>query len=252
MKDFGIKDSGNLTKKRKNKKLQEEAVKKIKETKRVEPEDYLKVSQDKQSLKEVEPELAIAKEENHLGVPNSFYELTIDEQSMLMLYLSNDFISPLTGKRTGMNILESYIATHLDESEVEKIWELTYDGDGNVTGIKKIKNSRKFAQIKADAMNAFHKNPKLLEAWNDMSKMALGADPKQMLENAILQDALYSEKYQDKNANRRFALDIFNIGNENEGGQTLNIFLEGGGKELAEIHKDDEFVTTEDDLDVDD
>lgn len=251
MKDFGIKDSGNLTKKRKNKKLQEEAVQRVKEKDKVEPEDYMHVAQDKKSLSEVEPQMAKAKEENHLGVPHSFYELTIDEQSMLMLYLSSDFISPLTGKRTHMNILESYIATHLDEDDVNKIWEVIKDENGDIQSIKKIKSSRKYAQLKADAMSAFHQNPKLMETWNDMVTMTFGADPQSMVKNAILKDALYSEKASDKNANRRMALDIFNIGGDNEGGQTLNIFMQGGGKELAKLHEADDFITTADDLDVD-
>ena len=253
MKEFELKDADNVIKPRANKKLQDEAVERIKETKHVTASDYVSVVNPKKKnnrVKEVEPELVKAKEENHLGVPNSFYNLDVQEQTMLMLYLSPDFINPLTGNRTHMNVLESYVATYLDEKEIEDIWEVVQKKDKRY--VTQVKSPKKYAQLKKNAVEAFS-NPVLKETWNDMVRMTFGANPEDMLKNAILQDALYAEKSSDKNANRKMALDIFKV-SEKEQNNTLNVFVQGGGKEMADVLRQagDEYVTTEDDLEVND
>jgi len=45
------------------------------------------------------------------------------------------------------------------------------------------------------------------------------------------------------------AIDILNLGQDKQG-QSINIFLDGGGKELAEVYKDDDYIVTMDDLEL--
>lgn len=251
MKDFELKDADNIVKKRSNKKLQEEAVKRIKETGHVSASDYLQVTNPKKktnAIKDVEPELVKAKEENHLGVPSTFYELTPQEQSMLMFYLSSDFIHPVTNKRTHMNILQSYIAAYVSDDEIEKTWEIKEDKEGNRT-LGKVKNSKKYTELNTSAIQRFNQNPVMMEAWNDLVRLTFGANPEDMIKTAIMKDALYAENQADKNANRRMAIDILGISDERNQ-QSINIFLDGGGKELAEVYSDDDYIVTMDDLDV--
>ena len=251
MKDFELKDADNIVKKRSNKKLQEEAVKRIKETGQVSASDYLQVTNPKKktnAIKDVEPELVKAKEENHLGVPSTFYELTPQEQSMLMFYLSSDFVHPVTNKRTHMNVLQSYIAAYVDDDEIGKTWEIKEDKQGNRT-LGKVKNARKYAELNTLAIQRFNQNPVMMEAWNDLVRLTFGANPEDMIRNAIMKDALYAENQADKNANRRMAIDILGLG-EDKSNQSINIFLDGGGKELAEVYSDDDYIVTMDDLEA--
>lgn len=251
MKDFELKDADNIVKKRSNKKLQEEAVKRIKETGHVSASDYLQVTNPKKktnAIKDVEPELVKAKEENHLGVPSTFYELTPQEQSMLMFYLSSDFIHPLTNKRTHMNILQSYLAAYVSDDDIEKTWEIKEDKEGN-RALGKVKNSKKYTELNTSAIQRFNQNPVMMEAWNDLVRLTFGANPEDMIKTAIMKDALYAENQADKNANRRMAIDILGIADERNQ-QSINIFLDGGGKELAEVYSDDDYIVTMDDLDV--
>ena len=251
MKDFELKDADNIVKKRSNKKLQQEAVERIKETGHVSASDYLQVTNPKKktnSVKEVEPQLAKAKEENHLGVPSTFYQLTPQEQSMLMFYLSSDFVHPVTNKRTHMNILQSYIAAYVEDDEIGKVWELKEDEHGN-RKLGRIKNAKKYAELQTLAIQRFNQNPVMMEAWNDLIRLTFGANPEDMIRNAIMTDAIYAENAADKNANRRMAIDILSLGQDKQN-QSINIFLDGGGKELAEVYKNDDYIVTIDDLDV--
>jgi uncharacterized protein YqeY len=251
MKDFELKDADNIVKKRSNKKLQQEAVERIKETGHVSASDYLQVTNPKKknnSIKEVEPQLVKAKEENHLGVPSTFYLLTPQEQSMLMFYLSSDFVHPVTNKRTHMNILQSYIAAYVEDDEIGKVWELKEDEHGN-RKLGRIKNAKKYAELQTLAIQRFNQNPVMMEAWNDLIRLTFGANPEDMIRNAIMTDAIYAENAADKNANRRMAIDILSLGQDKQN-QSINIFLDGGGKELAEVYKNDDYIVTIDDLDV--
>ena len=252
IKDFELKDAGNIVKKRSNKKLQEEAVKRIKDTGNVTPSDYLQVTNPKKKsnlVKEVEPELVKAKEENQLGVPSTFYKLTPQEQSMLMFYLSSDFVHPITNKRTHMNVLQSYIASYVDDDEISKIWEVIETPNGE-TKLGKIKNYKKHTELQAHAIQRFNQNPLMIETWNDLVRMSFGAEPAQMIKTAIMKDALYSEETHDRNANRKMAIEILGMKEETQN-QSVNIFLDGGGKELAQVFSNDEYVVTMDDLEVD-
>lgn len=247
MKEFSLKDADNVVKKRSNKKLTENKIAKIKETGEVTASDYLEVMQPKKQkdyIGEVEPELAKARNENQLGVPSSFFDLTIKEQSMLMFYLSPDFVHPITNKRTHMNILHSYITAYLDDDEIGKVWEITKSGK-----IGKIKNYKKYAEVQAKAIEVFNKNPMITEAWNDLVKMTFGAEPETLIKNAILHDALHAEAPADKNANRKMALEI--LGVNREASNTVNVFLDGGGRELVEVlDSKDNMITTESDLEI--
>lgn len=256
MKDFKLKDAEHVVKPRSNKKLVDETVAKIKETGEVSPKDYIEVTQSNKKqnrIKDVEPQLIKAKNEGSLGVPGSFFDLSIQEQSMLMFYLSSDFVNPITDKKTHMNIVQSYVTAYLTEDEIKQIWKLQEitDGDGNVYATKlRVKNTKKYAEMQANALAKFNQNAKIQEVWQDLVRLSFGADPGDMIRNAILQDALFSEDKTDKNANRRMAVDILGLGKENQG-NTLNVFLDGGGKELAQALGKDDYVVVEDDLKID-
>lgn len=261
MKDFKLRGSDNIIKKRANKQLIDDDLKHIKETGEVTPKEYLSVTKPKKkgdNISKVDVEMQKAKDENQLGVPDSFYELNAEEQAMLMFYLSSDFVHPVTCKHTHMNVLQSYITAFLDEDDIFSIWEkkIKKNEDGEevlVTG--KVKNYKKFANVKLEAMGMFKKNPNMQKAWTDMVKMSFGEDPKEMVRNAILTDSLYSEDNTDKNQNRKMAVDILGLKEDKEADVSINLFTDGGGKELVRATKGltgDEFTTDEDDLEIGD
>ena len=241
IRDFGLKESGNIVKKRGNKKLAMEAAESIKAKGVVGAEDYVKVIKDEGSVRSVEKELGEMKENNALGVPNSFYELTVPEQGMMMFFLSRDFVHPLTRKRTHMNVTQSYIASHLNEDEIFSIWEkIEMTGEeGEPIGeayTGKVKNYKKLHELEAKALSVFSMNSKMGEVWRSLSAMTFGVNPEDLLKTAILQDALHSNDYRDKNANRKMALEMLGIGKDKESeAARINVFTEGGGKELAEV-----------------
>lgn len=260
IKEFNVKQGGRLSgAPKENKKLVDEAIKRVKETKHVTEDDYLLISNAKRE-KEVEVELVQAKKENALGVPNTFYELTLPEQSMLMFYLSNDFIHPMTGKRTHMNMLMSYITAYVSDEEVKKVFKerVVYDDAGNVLDVvyDKVKNYKKYNEWKIEALKAFNQNTQIKKAWNGLVEMTFGIEPQELLKAVILQDALTAETAGDRNANRKMMIDMLGIGKEYEQhGNQFNVFLQGGGSELASTIKqvtEDDYIVTEDDLSVDD
>lgn len=261
MKDFKLRGSDNIIKKRANKKLIDKDLEDIKETGEVTPKKYLSVTNPKKkgdNISKVEPEMQKAKDENQLGVPDSFYELNAQEQAMLMFYLSSDFVHPVTGKHTHMNVLQSYITVFLDEDDIFSIWEesIKKDEDGKErTVIGKVKNYQKLAQVKLEAMQMFNRNPNMKKAWTDMVKMSFGEDPKELVRNAIITDSLYSEDTTDKNQNRKMAVDILGLKEDKENEVNVNLFTEGGGRELVKATKEltnDDFTADDDDLEIGD
>ena len=255
MKDFKLKEAEHVVSPRANKKLVDRTVTKIKETGDITPKEYIEVIQPNKKgnrIKDVEAELVEAKQTNSLGVPPTFFDLSLQEQAMLMFYLSSDFEHPLTHKKTHMNILHSYISAYLSDTEIKSIWEIIElrNEHGDIMGYKsKVKNSKKYAEVQSRALIKFNENPKITEVWNDLVKMTLGAEPADLLRNAIIQDALYAEQYQDKNANRKLAVDILGMGGE-KAGASVNVFLDGGGKELVEALSGDKYVVKKEDLEV--
>lgn len=265
MKDFKLRGTEHLTKSRVNRKLQEEEIKRVKETGSVDEKSYLAITNPKKKsdyVKDTEIELSKAKEENSLGVPNSFYDLNKQEQSMLMFFLSSDFVHPILNKRTHMNMLYSYIAAFIDDKELSQIFEIEYskvqgenEGETKVepTGIKRVKNYRKHSEVEMKATAMFNSNPAMKEAWNDLIEMSFGADPAVMIKNAILKDAIEGENYQDKNANRKMAISMLGLDKqESETGNTVNVFVDGGGQEFLKSLQqgtNDPTLTTAEDLD---
>lgn len=251
---------GKMVKPVKNKKLTKEVIDKVKETNTMTKEDYVQIASNN-AIKEVEPQALKMKEENALGVPHSFYDLSIENQNMIMFYLDPDFYNEDILEKTHMNVLASYVTAYLDEKEIEKIWDIrkvpVKDDKGNVLGWdfeKKIKNYKKYNETKVKALETFHKNPKIHETWQGLIKLHFGVNPKDLLQNAILQDALHAQNYQDKNANRKMAMDMFGMGKETNNGIQINVYEDGGGKNLAHAIKnftEDDYVVTDDDLDVD-
>ena len=259
IKEFNVTQGGRMTgKEKKNKELVEEAIKRVKETKEVSDDDYLTITQAGKE-KEVQFEMAKAKEENALGVPNSFYELTLPEQSMLMYYLSNDFYHPLLGVRTHMNMLVSYITAYIPDEEVKKVYKKReiYNENGDLVDIRydKIKNYTKYNQWKVESLKAFNQNPQIKKAWNELVEITFGIEPRELLKAVILQDALTADTAGDRNANRKMMIDMLGIGKEHDTAPQFNVFMQGGGSELASTIKqftEDDYIVTEDDLSVDD
>ena len=167
---------------------------------------------------------------------------------MLMFYLSSDFVHPVLQKRTHMNILYSYVTAYLDDDELKKIW--TFEVMEDMSLKLRVKNSKKYAEVQSKALETFNRNPLIVEVWNDLVRMSFGADPESLIKNAIIKDALYSDNNADKNSNRRMAIDILAM-NKESGNNTLNVFLDGGGKELTEALSRDDFIVVENDLEVD-
>ena len=260
IKEFDIKQGGRLDgTPKENKTLVDEAIKRVKETKHVTEDDYLLITKSKRES-EVQPELVKAKEENALGVPNSFYELTLPEQSMLMYYLSNDFCHPLIGKRTHMDMLISYITAYISDDEVKKVFKERVIRDENGVILDrvydKVKNYKKYNEWKVEALRHFNTSPQIKKAWNHLVEMTFGMEPQELLKAVILQDALTAPTAGDRNANRKMMIDMLGIGKEYEQqGNQFNVFLQGGGSELASTIKNvtgDDYIVTEDDLSVDD
>jgi len=259
MKDFKLRGTEHLVKKRSNKKLTEQQLKKVEDSGEVDEKSYLTITQPKKKknhVKEYETKLSKAKNENHLGVPQSFYKLSAPEQAFLMYYLSSDFVHPITMKHTHMNLLQSYITVFCDEDDIFSIWEKEYveDDNGNKHPvIGKVKNYNKRAEIEQRAMEMFHQNPDISRTWADMIEMSFGAEPEKLVKNAILKDALFAEKSSERNANRNLAVKVLNLDKQADDSGTVNVFIEGGGKELLNAiskNANDDGIVTEEDLEV--
>ncbi len=252
MKDFKLSGAEEVVRKRTNKKLADDTVERVRSTKRVTAKDYMTLAQPKKKkdrLGEVEVEVAKMKRENMLGVPSAFYELDKQEQGMLMFYLSSDFVHPLTRRHTHMNVVQSYVAAYLDDDEVFGIWEKVGDKEtGFYAG--KVKNYKKYNALQIAAAERFNAKPMMKEAWEQMMQMSFGMNPEDLLKSAIMSDALYGNDYRDKNANRKMAIDILGLNKDTDIGG-VNVFLDGGGKELVDVVAaltKDKTLVTQDDL----
>lgn len=264
MKDFSLKGAEKKVSGKVNKKILDETVKEIKDNKQVTEKDYVTLispkgkSQDRdKALRQVQPELATAKRENLFAVPSKFYDLTPVEQSMLMFYTSSDFVNPVTNKRTHMDVLQSYITACVEEDDLFKVFDkVEKDVNGVVNYVTgKVISPRRYATMKQKALETWNANPDLREVFSDMVAVEFGADPETMLKNAILTDALYAKEYQDKNQNRKMALDILGVGKQkDEDRNHVDIYVGGGGSKLVEMVVNitgDKYGVTDDDFVVD-
>jgi hypothetical protein len=232
--DFKLKGTEDMIASKPKRSSAKKRVEGIKGKEKIDAVDYVAVLNPKgkkDNVDEVAEEMAVAVANNHLGLPKTFYELTREEQTMAMFYFSSDFIHPMFGKRTHMNPLMAYVTAYLDEDDIRKVWKVVEGEDGEAF-VKGVKNYAKYGELELKAIKAFNDNPSMRDTLTDMMVMAMGAKPEEKLKLAIFSDALHSDNYNDRNANRRMLIDILGIKKDQQPQQQVNLYFESGGNKL--------------------
>ena len=174
------------------------------------------------------------------SLPNSLSEKGIVAVRTFLNFMDNDMISEYTGKKTYLNVEESYIMSgvyndeHLDTvykvvvKEVVEIDRKTDEErivyDNHYTVIDK----REDLRIRTEALRYWADNA-LENHFAEMLEVKRGRIPFQdLLKFAIETDALKEGDVQ----NRKMAIDIHGMKNKNNK-QTINVYVDGGGNRLA-------------------
>lgn len=156
-------------------------------------------------------------------------------------YMDNEMVSEFTGKKTYLNVEESYLSSgvysdeHLKEVyEVEVIESIDVNpktGDSRViyTNKYKVLNKREDLRLKAEALRFWQEN-NLSNHFSEMLDLKRGGVPfEELLKATIQTDALKEGDVQ----NRKMAMDIHGMKNKNNK-QTINVYVEGGGKKMVQ------------------
>jgi hypothetical protein len=168
------------------------------------------------------------------GLPVSFTELDEIAARTLINFLNNT-INPYTNKSTFGNITESYMISgaytdeylkkHSKHTVVENergdIQKETYEFD-----------HREYAKIQIKALNMWQKK-KLDVVMNDYKALRYGKiEPKDIIENAILSGITGSNNEKEKIDYIKLGIKVFGL-DKNAGSQPINVYVDGGGKELT-------------------
>ena len=174
------------------------------------------------------------------SLPNSLSEKGIVAVRTFLNFMDNDMISEYTGKKTYLNVEESYIMSgvysdeHLNDTyRVEVVEEVSID---KKTGQEKmvygklyfVNYKKEDLRIRTEALRYWADNA-LENHFAEMLEVKRGRIPFQdLLKFAIETDALKEGDIQ----NRKMAIDIHGMKNKNNK-QTINVYVDGGGNRLA-------------------
>lgn len=181
--------------------------------------------------------------EETLSLPKPFMELGELEQRMVLLYVDNETIEPNSGKKTENNMFISFLAAYPNKKVVKKIFKkedqiVDYTKDGEPIYEPVIVPDSEYTdlrlKLKKHATIVWHKS-NLKEIAKSMRELVTndGFKDDEILEQAIMSDALSDKRDSFTMQNRRLAADIKGI-KKPVGLQGINVFLVGGGKESSE------------------
>lgn len=169
------------------------------------------------------------------GVPSSLRDKGILAVRVYMYFMDDSAIFEYTGKKTFMNIEESYLMSgiypdsHFDEVyEVEVKEFVKPDLTIGYANKYKILDRREDKRLRAEAIKFWQDN-ELDIHFAEMVEVKRGKIPFQdLLRFAIETDALKEGDVQ----NRKMAIKIHGLENKNSK-QTINVYVDGGGQHLA-------------------
>ena len=154
---------------------------------------------------------------------------------MYMYFLDKDAVFEYTGKKTFMNIEESYLMSGLyNDEHFDSVYEVevkefqNQDGTIGYANKYKILNRREDMRMRAEAIK-FWKDNDLDIHFSEMVDIKRGNIPfESLLKFAIETDALKEGDVQ----NRKMAMKIHGL--ENKGTKPMiNVYVDGGGKHLS-------------------
>jgi len=164
--------------------------------------------------------------------------------TVFSLFMDKNYISPYTGKKTYMNVEESYICSGVyDKNYLDNIYEVTekkIEMEKNGTTwldtifIYNVINETKDRKIRSEAINYFNKEGLSQFFQNALVEKFGGVCAEDLLRSSILTDAIYSEDIKDKNANRKMLIDILGM-KVVKHDQTINLRKRGGGEIIEDI-----------------
>lgn len=169
------------------------------------------------------------------NVPLSLSNKGILAVRVYMYFLDNDAVNEYTGKKTFMNIEESYLCSGIyPDSHLDKVYEVEPkeyvkpDGTIDYTNKYTILDKRENMRLRAEALK-FWKDNDLDTHFSEMVEIKRGNIPfEDLLKFAITTDALKDGDVQ----NRKMAVKIYGLENKNTK-NTINVYVDGGGDKLS-------------------
>lgn len=171
------------------------------------------------------------------NVPSSLAEKGILAVRLFMYFMDQDTISDYTGRRTYMNVEESYIMSGIYDDEYLKKVYYTYEVEieKESKGVKwidyetryKVINRKEDMRIRSEAMRYWTENG-LASYFDQIAIAKMGnIDPEKLLRTQIVNDALRDGENQI--ANRKMAIDILGMKMKKKT-EALNLKSRGGAE----------------------
>jgi hypothetical protein len=179
--------------------------------------------------------------EQEMGLPVAYMGLEDVAQKMLMYYIEPNVLEPNSREETQGNILASFMMAYPNKKIFEDLFiterqESGVDGSGNsvfewVT-YKNPEKANTLLRIRQMAGAYFRKN-RLKELVKPMKDIMLqgGFKDEEILEQEIMNDALAKDKSNYTARMRSLAVKVKGMEKKNSL-QQINVYVEGGGKEL--------------------
>lgn len=169
------------------------------------------------------------------SVPTSLSNKGLLAVRVYMYFMDDSAIFEFTGKKTFMNIEESYLMSgvypdsHFDEVYEVEIKEFERpDGTLGYANKYKILDRREDKRLRAEALKFWQDND-LDVHFSEMAEIKRGKIPfQELLKFAIETDALKEGDIQ----NRKMAIKIHGLENKNSK-NTINVYVDGGGNHLS-------------------
>lgn len=185
------------------------------------------------------------------NVPDTLAEKGTIAVTLFLYFMDADIVNPWTGKKTHLNIEESFIASGVyGEEHLEKVYSVEEvevevrrrDGTSVIEyeTVYEVIDRAENMRIRAEALRYWNNN-NLNSHFKEMQEVKRGNIPfSELLAMAIETDALRP----GDTVNRRMAIDIHGMKNKNAN-RNINIYLDGGGskhnKEIAETTGNDNY-----------
>ncbi len=182
----------------------------------------------------IENEISLIEES--LSLPSAFMSLDEQCQQILLLYLDEGLVEPYSGQPTHNNKFASFLMTYPNKRLLSEIFVKTIERDINddpyeVINVSPEKYSE-YLKLKAFATSLWKQNAlhQVVRPMRDVLKYD-GFKAEEMLENAILDDALSNDKSNYTLRNRSMAIKIKGMEKQNSL-QLFNVYLDKGGEQL--------------------
>jgi|GEM_PF-4006610 len=179
-----------------------------------------------------------------ISFPKPFMELNQFEQQIVLLYIDRDFIEPITQKKTENDFFISFIAAYPEKSVVDKAFHTVRrvvgkDREGGeITEIVSEPNPENmvmYLKLQTQA-TIIKRSSSLKDIAKSMREIMTndGLKDEDIIERAIMQDAISRDKTAYTMQNRKLAIDIKGL-KKPMNLQTINVYNDGGGKKANKV-----------------